>query len=252
MHNVAREIMQKTPEYAPGGGDRSTEEYQWRRLYNRAAETVDAMTSQQQVDRLQGEESAEIEDEQRSRIAWHRAELEAMRMGLSHDDPKRDELFETAEKAAEAMTPADRDAATKKLDAWEEGGKDSDTEYVRNQLVYREIGLAQEEERSKDPQERASILPVSPTPEEWKSLYDDAAARVDALSPAERLGRLQDMDVRQAQRRQDETREAETKEMKEASSAVFSIFLSMLYQPLSLLFFVLAVASAFKLGSAGR
>jgi len=187
----------------------------------------------------------------RYRLAAHHAGREACRMGLSYADERRERLHEEHYRKYEAMSQEELDEAIAQLEAWEAGGKWSDQDYVRDYLIYSYIDQALEEVDGTDRQEDEPEV-EEPTPEQWKQLYQGAVARVDNMSPQERVREAQSIEAELEQEvRNFEAQLAEEADSEGVGGAVLALFTRTMFEWTDMIFFLLAVVSAYRIASGG-
>ncbi len=130
--------------------------------------------------------------DKRFRLAWHRSELEARNQGLSFDAIRQERLLDHEYEKIKALTSEELDEAVAELEAWEAGAKWDDEQYMRNSLIYAHAEEATEKlypaQEYENPDERPTL-----TPNEWKNLYEAATAAVEAMTPEQRLARVNEI-----------------------------------------------------------
>jgi len=180
------------------------------------------------------------------RLAGHQSGRRANAMGLSFDDDKREQIYEEELARVKELNDEQFEAAVAELDEWEETGKWSDRQYIRDYLIYR---WANEEIWQDTADEDSEDQTVSP--ERWQAVYQNAVARVDAMSFDQQV-----QQVRQVEREQEEQlaqwqEEAEEADSGEGFGGIFSIFFSTMFSGMDIIFFLLAVVTAYKVGAGG-
>lgn len=227
---------------------------EWRRLYTEVKQDVDNMTDEECV----AEARALNEDEERSqlvaRLAAHFSELDAMKQGVSTTGKDWEAHYETrrAEFNAKPLDELAKEVAN--VDAWDNGGKLEDEEYVRNALIYAHIyrniwddqayANQDEEEESYDEEWEDHA------PEVWTRNYNNAVAEIDQLTPQERREQLAEsesdtaIDAFREQIRQNAT--------KAVAGEAASFFFKNYFGIIDVIFVLLALGTAFKLAAGGE
>ncbi|MCG3136312.1 MAG: hypothetical protein HJJLKODD_00139 [Phycisphaerae bacterium] len=130
----------------------------------------------------------------RYQITSHYIEQQAMQQGLSPSDSRRDLLGEQQFQKALLMSPAELDTELARIKAWEESGRWAEPNYPRNFLIYARLGQEMEKyyEQFEDGADEEDIPPFSQA--QWSTLYQQAAAEIDALTPEQQLQQARQKD----------------------------------------------------------
>jgi hypothetical protein len=200
-------------------------------------------------------------DVKRMRIAAHRAERLAMRKGLAPGADEREKLFDQEHEKCKAMTTAELDKAIQGIEAWEKGGKWTDAEYVRNYLVYayaHEAIKAKKPnagDKSSDTEDEDEEEVPSVTPAEWKQFHSAAIAKVDAIPPEQRAAKAQEVEAERERRAKEAiaraVKDAEKSDSHSGIGGAASLFFQAMFGPIDILFFLLAIITAYRIGSHG-
>ncbi len=204
--------------------------------------------SEEQVEAENAKLDAQDEREwKRQRLAGHFGDRRAEAEGLAYDDDRREVLYEQELARCNKMSEDEIDAGIAKLEAWEEGGKWSDPDYVRDFLVYAAIDRQTMEENAD----------VEIGPDRWQRLYESAKAEVDAIPVKERASRVKEVEAErerqaeEAMRELDELMEASRRDaQREVAGRAGEAFISTLSAH-DLVWILFAVWVAYKVG-AGR
>jgi len=204
--------------------DEDEREARWEEFFAQAERDTESLSDEEVSRRRAGYASELSGDElsgKRSRLAYHFANLAGAERGLAYDDAQRSALHNEQRQHWRAAAPEEVDRAIAQLEAWEAGEKWNDEQFVRHHLIYRLIDQAEAKPESAAASDEAEAAEaesdeedVSYTPEQWQALYEPAAARVEAMSPAERQAearRLESEDQREARVNQVGWRHAEAR-----------------------------------------
>ncbi len=231
-------------------------EEQWESAYEEAESRVDQMSDDQVREKVAEyrEQEARLADlidgdskvVDHFRLAGHRMGRRANAMGLSYDDDKREQIYEEELARVKELNDEQLEAAVAKLDEWEETGKWSDSQYIRDYLVYHWANEEIQQDAADEDSEDETL-----SPERWQAACQNAVARVDAMSFEQQVEQ-----VRQIEREQEEQfakwqEEAELADGEEGSGSMLSLFFSTMFGGMDIVFFLLAVVTAYKVG-AGR
>lgn len=223
----------------------------WKVRYQIALDDVKELNSEERVAKLKDIELKRADDEMRERLAFHRANRNADRDGVSrYDWEGRRSLAEQQKKELESLTHEQLVEETTKIDEWEKSDKSADPAYMRDQLIYAHVDLEVEKRRdalpenSEEPSWRSSDA-------EWKELYGAAKAKVDAIPPEQHAQQVREIEAQREEifkQRLEASNSAENSEM--AGALIKGFFQSML-NPIDLLFLFLALSTAYRIGSHG-
>ncbi|HUU82427.1 MAG TPA: hypothetical protein VM243_02880, partial [Phycisphaerae bacterium] len=247
--HVDRALEDQRP--AEGGEDEypAPSKREWKKLHDAAVADVDAMTVEDRLARARQIEHEQELDGRRNRLASHRAERRVQHEGLPDWSEDWEKFYEEESTRAGELSEEEVEAAVADLDVWEADGKWSDAAYVRDYLIYDRIEQAADELPIDDEEEIE--------PQEWRALYEAAAAEVEGIPEAQRARRARQVEA-------DEEREFEEmkaqweegpapadEEMEGAVGAFLLGFAFTMFGLMDLLFMGLAVVSAFRIGSRG-
>lgn len=226
---------------------RTPSEGEWVSLHSSARDEVDGMEPQERV-----AESKRIEQEvelpkKRARLAAHRAEMVGMELGLAPNDDRRRELYDQARAECEQMGDDETLAAIADLNDWEVGGKWDDPVFVRNHLVYlyaddpfADLDGVGDSEADDD---------AEPPADDWRGVYEDAVATVDAIPPDERLAVLHRIEDERRQTFNAKIAEIQRQARSEMAGALTNTFFSEMFAPMDGLFMLFAVISAYGIAA---
>lgn len=130
------------------------------------------------------------------RVARHRAERRADKLGLSSDHPDREKLYEEEFDACKNLSKAQIADEVRGVDHWEEVGRWADETYVHIDLIERKTNKAIEDRRT----EKEAEFPDDdwePSEGERERFREAAEAVVADLSSDERLAQLQSIEAEQ-------------------------------------------------------
>ena len=207
---------------------------------------ADALSPEQRVERSKLIDTELEEESDREELAWHRAARRAERMGLSYNSERREALDEEESARAEELSGAELKAAVAELRAWEDGGKWSDQDYVRDHLIYQHVDQMIDEHRAEASGDEEYWQPDE---EQWRLFYAEAVAQVDAIPEAERAAQSQELEADRMRQWQRRLEQQDRVEMTEAAGEVVGEFLASSFHPLDALFFCFAVAAAYRIAS---
>jgi hypothetical protein len=223
----------------------------WKERYQTALDDVKELSSDERVAKLREIELNREDDEMRERLAFHRADLQANRDGVSrYDWDARRALTEQQTKELEPLTHDQLVEETAKLDEWEKNGKSADSAYLRDQLIYAHVDLEVEKRRTALPE-----IPDEPywTPNnaEWKDLYAAAKAKVDAIPSEQHAQQIREIEAQQEAIFKQRLESSNSAENSELAGALLKGFFQSMLSPIDLLFLFLALSTAYRIGSHG-
>jgi hypothetical protein len=229
----------------------------WKEAERRVKNMSDAQVRQEwEKFKKSGEER--LAQAARSELARFHAEKQANHQGLAFNDEKRRSILREQQRRFESMSKEQVDKAAAERATWEESGKWQDKDYVRDCLIYAYVDEAVSKDADSQ-NKRADAFKDAMTPQEWKKYYTAAASRVDAMSADDRLAEAKNIE---------EEGEEDTGESAAAggghkasgdsedaggggSGGISGFFGSGLFGGMDILFFLLAVATAFRIASGG-
>jgi len=232
-------------------------EEQWESACEEAERRIDQMSDDQvraevaeyreQEARLAEALDGDGKESDQFRLADHHAGRRANAMGLSYEDDKREQIFEEELARVRELSDEQLAAAIAQLDEWEETGKWSDSQYIRDYLICEWAYDTIERESHAQDAEADSV-----SPEQWQTAYQDAVARVDAMSFDQQVEQVRQIEREQQEQLAKWREEAEQAGGEEAGSGgIVSFFFSAMFVPMDALFFLFAVATAYKVGAGG-
>jgi len=222
---------------------------EWRALHKSAAAKVEGLTPEECVEQSK---AIDLETERRQkveRLAYHQSSRRAAQLGLARSSDQRAELLKEEEQRHATLDDAALDLAIAELDAWQDGKLWSDNDYVRDHLIYMYTDRAIEDRAVELPEDSEDDW--TPTPTEWKELYDEAVVVVDAIPVEERVDHMHAMQAAEEKKYEEQWAAQSREEFKEAAGETVGFFFSSMFSPMDLLFLLLAIGSAFKLASGG-
>ena len=239
------EITKRAEETEEGYWEETTPE-EWTQLLEVARAEVEPLSPEQRVERSRLIDTEIEENNNREELARHRAERRAESMGLSYNSEKREALNEEESARAEKLSGEELKAAVAELRAWEDGGKWSDEDYVRDHLIYQHIDQMIDEHRA---DASADEDYWEPDEEQWRLFYAEAVARVDAIPEAERAAQSRELEADRMRQWKRRLEQRDREEMTAAAGEVVSVFFESAFHPLDALFFFFAVAMAYRIAS---
>ncbi|MCO6436364.1 MAG: hypothetical protein J5J06_04670 [Phycisphaerae bacterium] len=181
-------------------------------------------------------------------LALHRAGQRANQAGLPPESDTRDEYYEEEESKLADVDDATLDREIAALDAWEKEHRWNDEQYVHSLVAYHFARVESSERlepRWEDDDDENDEL----TDEEWAEVYQAGVRRADSLGPEERLTLAHKIDSGEIWREQMEQESGG--QVTAAAVGLFSAFFQSMFQPIDLLFFGLAIFTAYKIGAKG-
>ena len=91
---------------------------EWKKYHTAAVAKADALSDDEQVEELKRIEAENLQRVKRWRLATHRADLRAQKMGLSYADEKREAFFKEEAGKLRKLSGEKLDIAIAELDAW--------------------------------------------------------------------------------------------------------------------------------------
>ncbi|MBN1489357.1 MAG: hypothetical protein JXA69_05515 [Phycisphaerae bacterium] len=221
--------------------DTSDDEERWQTVHDEELARVTVLSDDELREEEERLDALEKEEDRWFRLAHHASSRRADGQGLSRDDEKREALYEEESARYKAMPDAEVEAELEKLDAWEAGGKWADAAYVRDFLIYAATDRAREEAAADEG-----------TPEEWQASYEAGRAEVDAIPADQRVARAQQVEAEQTEafeRLMQQYREETEASQRQALGQAVGFFLSTVFRGTDILFILLAIGTAYKVGS---
>lgn len=223
---------------------------EWKTLYAEAAEKVEAIPQAERLELIKKVES-DLEDKYlRDQLVSHHTARSAKRQGLSDNDPKRHEIEKEQQGRFAAMTHEELLTEKAKKEAWDNGGIWEDSEASRDELIYTYArqAIADEDSRRRESDPNREEY-WTPSTAEWKQIYGDAVTKADALPAAERKATVERHKAEQSAAFMQQLEEREGEEFRASAGEAVAGFFSTMFNPLDLLFFGLAVWTAFGVAS---
>lgn len=253
---IEEDLRDDPPAEMEGLNDLAVEEWDvpdkvWRERHQIALDDVKEMNSEERVAKLKEMELKREIDEMRERIAYHRAEIKADRDGVPRFDwEARRVLSEQQEKELEPLTHEQLTEETAKLEEWIKEGKSTDAAYLRDQLIYAHIDLEVARQRNLQTENAEEPLD-SPSEAEWNGLYAEAKAKVGAIPPEQHAQQFRDIDTQLEQLYKERMENLAREETREMAGALATGFFQTMFRPLDILFILLALSTAYRIGSHG-
>lgn len=219
---------------------------EWSRTFDRSAERVEALAHDERVAELRTLEAADRRREEIQRLAAHRAHVEARLRGYSALDDRNDELLDVEREKAAALDDEQLAAAVAAMDAWNDGGKWADPEYVRAELIYTMADAAVNEEAERSDANWGDVIE-----ENWDRLHASARNRVDGIPPGEHRSRIERIHAEQRAEAERLQAEWEAQAVNEAAGALGGAFFATMFGLWDVLFGALALITAYRVGSSG-
>ncbi len=242
---IDQEIVKRQEEAS--GGRRGFSRRDWHPLYKDKAAEVDALSAE---DRLSGAKSRAQQLENDANIdllAMHHSGLRAIHDGLPDGDDRHDTYYEEEKAKWNEASKAEVKAATSEREAWEKGAKWDDARYVTDYLIRHEV-------RGKIEQRQDDIAEDwEPNKDEWQTMRTEAVAAISETPEPDRRERAERAE--REEREQFEAMIAEARRQfasdltEELVGNVSSAFVSSSFGMMDVLFFVLALVSAYKIAA---
>jgi hypothetical protein len=220
---------------------------EWEALHAETCAQVDALSHDERCARSKGIEHDTDRARKRSRIAYHRTELEEL--GQLYDGDRHDALLEKHTAECATMTDAELDAAIADIERWDDGAKWEDPAYVRDRLIALYADEAADEHFGDTDSDTDEF--EEPGPELWKAFHEAAAARADAVPEGERLARVRQLEESHDAKWAEAQADAQWQETSEMSSQLAGAFFTTMFGPIDLLFILLALGSAYRIAGGG-
>lgn len=223
----------------------------WKEYYQAAMEDVKELTGEERVSKLKEMESQREDDQIRGRLAYHRATLQANREGISiYDWERRTAQREKQSKELDALTHEQLAEEAARLDQWEKDGKEKDSDYLRDQLIYTEVEIEMEKRRGQLSESEDDSY-WTPDQSEWQKLYADASSKVDSI-PADDYGpKLREAELEHQRISTERFAAAQREEGTRLAGSLARFFFMSMLTPLNIIFLLLALSTAYRVGSRG-
>ena len=224
---------------------------EWAALHAEVAAEVDAMSVQDRLSRAKEIEQHNEARHLRESLAFHFADLQADREGLRPFDGQREELAAEHRARLDVMSRDELLAEDAKRDAWDDGAMWEDEAYVRDRLIYAYVDGILHPLHDNPAGAALGSGDSEVSDDEWERVYNDAAAKADAVPVGERPESVRRLEAQRLEDFQRPFREKSQAESRAALADAFSSFFSSMFGAIDLLFFGLAVVTAFRVASGG-
>jgi predicted Zn finger-like uncharacterized protein len=251
---VRSELIYTKLEERIGAAQEADEDYdypegdQWKQLYTEAVAEVDAVPVDERLALIKASEVGAEDEGAREELASHHTALLTRREGMSSDDPLAEKIYEKQVERFAAMRHDELVAETTKMEAWNAGGMWDDPAATRDELIYAYADQAIDERRAR----RRALGDEefwTPGADEWQVIYAEASTKADAIPPEQRAETAKRLDDEAAAKWRAKWEEEEAAELREDTSNVVAGFFTTMFGPLDLLFFGLAIWTAFGIAS---
>ncbi|MEE8169495.1 MAG: hypothetical protein V3T70_03015, partial [Phycisphaerae bacterium] len=219
--------------------------YDWSALHEEATARADKLSPEERVAEVRWLEHDQARHRNEAQFALNHATRRAEAMGLNPASDRREDLqTEESEKAA-ALSDEELAAAMEKIEAWEAGDKWFDAAYVRNHLIYMLIDDAAVREALASEE---NIQYWTLRDAEWDRYFRDAASEADLIPRAQHRDRVDKL----AAAWPDLLEQSLTRQgpgVAAPAGEILTAFAGSMFGFMDLLFFALAVMSAYKIGA---
>jgi hypothetical protein len=257
-----KEVERRYPEPSDDASEEEWDNYQGasseerRQIWQEQAASVDAMTPAAQLAEAREIDRRQQREIDEASVMFHRHWIRVTKL----DQPRPDEvevtaMQETERKAVAAMSDEELAKALADREAWDDGARWNDEEYLRCWLIQQKRNEALGKAMSGLSPEEDGEAAMQRLDEERKVQHLIARSDVDAMPREARLAeakRIEEKDKQRSAELSRKYREEQAAEMTQlVGSSAAEFFFENYFGGMDVLFFLLAVASAFKIASTG-
>ncbi len=239
-------------EQAAGNEDWEIDERQWKTFHRNAEAEVKQLSGEDRLAQLRELESADEYAFVPNKLASHYAEIRVQSEGLSVDDnEKRSTIYDEEMKRFSAMSHDELDMENKKLEAWNNGEKWHDANYVYNTLIY--YYLDEELQRLRqDHQDDEDYW--QPSEADWQSAYSGAKKKTDDMPTHLYQSKVEAFELARTEKIKQMVQPYVDKQtsgggIADLSDGASTVFMETMWSPMDGLFLLLAVSSAYKIAN---
>ena len=217
----------------------------WRQLHAAAVRAVDQISDTERPERAREVQREQERVMESTRLAFHQYHVDSI------DDPgaNLEDSMKDLNARFRALSDDERDAAIQELEAWNNGGKWNDAEYIRNAAIRDHVDETIQQRNEAIEDENADWW--EPSDAERKTMREEAALVVDATPHDQRVVERKQEEANLAALTKNFRQQQARAFSEEVAGEAFGFFVENYFDMIDILFAVFAIGSAFRIARGG-